>query len=213
MSSSAMAVQDAYRILYENIDKSALKDQSIAPIQWRPALNQTRMLKIGYFMTDGKYQSHPGCTRAVKETVAKLRKMGHEVIEFHSPDPERVSDLYLGLMFQDRFKRAYGALNKDVFIDSAVDGVWISALIMKCPDWIRRWIINPIGSLLTSDLPPDPIEDGTTIPPALAEIDTILRVYMGEWDKLDLDLVLTAASYMPPPLKETIGNVQLYFIS
>ena len=139
--------------------------------------------------------------------------MGHEVIEFHSPDPERVSDLYLGLMFQDRFKRAYGALNKDVFIDSAVDGVWISAVIMKCPDWIRRWIINPIASLLTSDLPPDPIEDGTTIPPALAEIDTILSVYMSEWDKLDLDLVLTAASYMPPPLKETIGNVQLYFIS
>ena len=210
MSSSAKAVQDAYKILYENIDKSALKDQSIAPVHWRPALNQTRMLKIGYFMTDGKFQSHPGCTRAVKETVAKLKKMGHEVIEFHGPDSERVSDLYLGLMFQDRFKRAYGALSKDVFIDSAVDGVWISAWIMKCPDWIRQWIINPLASLLTSDLPPDPIEDGTTIPPALAEMDTILKEYMNEWDEFNLDLVLTAASYMPPPLKEIIGNVQLF---
>ena len=46
-----------------------------------------------YFMTDGKFQSHQGCSRAVKETVAKLKKMGLEVIEFHGPDPERVSDL------------------------------------------------------------------------------------------------------------------------
>ena len=207
MSSSAQAVTDAYRILYENIEKSSLKDQSIAPVSWRQELNERKNLKIGYFMTDGKFMSHPGCTRAVKETVAKLKKMGHEVIEFHSPAPEKVSDLYLGLMFQDRFKRAYGALKKDVFIDSAVDGVWISALIMKCPDVIRKWIINPLSSLLTSDLPPDPIENGTTIPVALAERDAILMEYMKEWDDLSLDLVLTAASYMPPPIKETIGQM------
>ena len=40
-----------------------------------------KKLRIGYFMTDGKFMSHPGCTRAVKEAVAMLRKLGHTVVE------------------------------------------------------------------------------------------------------------------------------------
>ena len=32
-------------------------------------------------MTDGKFMSHPGCTRAVKEAVVMLRKLGHTVVE------------------------------------------------------------------------------------------------------------------------------------
>ena len=40
-----------------------------------------RKLKIGYYLTDGRYSPHPGCQRAVKEAVTTLRKMGHTVIE------------------------------------------------------------------------------------------------------------------------------------
>ena len=40
-----------------------------------------RKLKIGYYLSDGKFSPHPGCTRAVKEAVVTLRNMGHTVVE------------------------------------------------------------------------------------------------------------------------------------
>ena len=40
-----------------------------------------RKLKIGYYLSDGRYSPHPGCQRAVKEAVVTLRKMGHTVVE------------------------------------------------------------------------------------------------------------------------------------
>ena len=40
-----------------------------------------RKLKIGYYLTDGKFLPHPGCTRAVKEAVVTLRNLGHTVVE------------------------------------------------------------------------------------------------------------------------------------
>ena len=57
-------------------------------------------------------------------------------------------------MFQDRFKSAYEALKRDVFFDSSTDGVWATALLLKCPDFIRKWILNPLVYMLTSDIPP-----------------------------------------------------------
>ena len=41
----------------------------------------SRKLKIGYYLSDGKFSPHPGCTRAVKEAVVTLRNMGHTVVE------------------------------------------------------------------------------------------------------------------------------------
>ena len=43
-----------------------------------------RKLKIGYYLSDGKFSPHPGCTRAVKEAVVTLRNMGHTVVEVKS---------------------------------------------------------------------------------------------------------------------------------
>ena len=40
-----------------------------------------RKLTIGYYLSDGKFSPHPGCTRAVKEAVVTLRNMGHTVVE------------------------------------------------------------------------------------------------------------------------------------
>ena len=40
-----------------------------------------RRLKIGYYLSDGKFLPHPGCSRAVKEAVALLKKLGHTVVE------------------------------------------------------------------------------------------------------------------------------------
>jgi Asp-tRNA(Asn)/Glu-tRNA(Gln) amidotransferase A subunit family amidase len=40
-----------------------------------------RKLKIGFFMSDGKFLNHPGCSRAVKEAISLLKKHGHTIIE------------------------------------------------------------------------------------------------------------------------------------
>ena len=43
-----------------------------------------RKLKIGYYLSDGRYSPHPGCQRAVKEAVTTLREMGHTVVEVNT---------------------------------------------------------------------------------------------------------------------------------
>ena len=151
------ALTSAYKLLYDNVETLSNKDHNIAPIKWQQHLfdvNTKRKLRIGYYFTDGKFQPHPGCSRAVKEAVALLRQMGHTVVEFHNPPEKKIVDLYMGLLSADHLRCLKDALDKDVLMDSSITAVWLSAKILSWPDFIRAWIINPILSLVTTDLLP-----------------------------------------------------------
>jgi hypothetical protein len=45
-------------------------------------------------------------------------------------------------------------LSKDVLVDNAMNAILVSWFIMRFPDFIRSWIVNPLASLITSDLLP-----------------------------------------------------------
>ena len=54
-------------------------------------------------------------------------------------------------MFQDGFEYLKQTLNRDVFIDDAVKLLYGASFILKLPDFVRSWIINPLSSLVTSE--------------------------------------------------------------
>lgn len=56
-------------------------DPKMLPIPWRPAELKTQ-LKVAVLWNDGICQPTPPVTRALKETSEKLKKAGHDVIEW-----------------------------------------------------------------------------------------------------------------------------------
>ena len=52
----------------------------------------------------------------------------------------------------DRFVNISQVMKRDVLIDSSLDPIWLAALILKLPDFFREWIINPLASLITSEV-------------------------------------------------------------
>ncbi|CAG9537517.1 unnamed protein product [Cercopithifilaria johnstoni] len=53
-----------------------------------------RCLRIGYYIEDGFMKPVPACSRAVVQTVEKLKAAGHELVLFHLPDPENAASLF-----------------------------------------------------------------------------------------------------------------------
>lgn len=56
-------------------------DPKSLPIPWRPAEPKNK-LKIAVLWNDGICQPTPPVTRALKEVTEKLKKAGHEIIEW-----------------------------------------------------------------------------------------------------------------------------------
>jgi amidase len=56
-------------------------DPKCVPIPWRQIENK-KQLKIAVLWNDGTVIPTPPVTRALKETVEKLQKAGHEIVEW-----------------------------------------------------------------------------------------------------------------------------------
>lgn len=59
-----------------------LQDPKCLPIPWRP-VEDKKSLKIAVLWNDGVVKPTPPVTRALKETVEKLKKAGHEIVEWN----------------------------------------------------------------------------------------------------------------------------------
>ncbi|KAK3688864.1 amidase [Podospora appendiculata] len=72
-------------------------DPKCLPIPWRPTT--TKKLKVGVIWHDGMVIPTPPVTRALKETVAKLRAAGHEVIDWPAGEEHKLGESLLSRMF------------------------------------------------------------------------------------------------------------------
>ena len=62
------------------------RDSSIPPMKFNDGeYEQTKKLRIGYFVTDDWFEPCTAARRAVMETVENLKKAGHEVVPFKLP--------------------------------------------------------------------------------------------------------------------------------
>merc|ERR1712136_295275 len=104
MSSSVSALVTGFKTMY-NDEMLANIDNQIAPMPWKDHIYQsTRKLRIGYCLSDGYYEPHPGCKRAVLEATGLVEKLGHSIIKFEPPDMNEVSRLFAGCIYADKFK-------------------------------------------------------------------------------------------------------------
>ena len=206
MSSSAKALVFAWKTLLNEGDQH-LQDPSISPLKWQDDLYNPgqKKLTIGYYDTDGFFDPHPGCKRAVQEAVEKLKAKGHELVEFHAPPPE-TQEIYMGLMFADGFKNIKESMDKDVLVDNAMLALGVTHFILKCPDLVRR-VVNCLGSLITKEYFPKPCLNGDQVMSAIHRRDQVSLEYLQEMSQLGLDLILTPASLFPAPDKECIGEM------
>ena len=83
-------------------------DPQIFPIPWRSelAVPPRRPLKIGYVLDDGVVRCHPPIHRNLREMIAKLKKAGHEVVEWDSSSHRSAYfDLWLKAVLADGGQR------------------------------------------------------------------------------------------------------------
>lgn len=75
-----------------------LEDPRCLPIPWRDAKVKTR-LKIGVMWNDGVVIPTPPVRRALKETVEKLKKAGHELVDWKPDGHAEGLKIMVGLGF------------------------------------------------------------------------------------------------------------------
>ena len=76
--------------------------EGLPPVPYRdPAMPTSLRLRFGFYTFDGCIKCSPASVRAVLETVAALRAVGHEVVEFSPPDVQGGAEIYVGLTSAD----------------------------------------------------------------------------------------------------------------
>lgn len=85
------ASRSMINLVNEEIAEGKFIADYVIPLPWREAKLAPK-LKIGYWVDDGLVKTSPACARAVHESVAKLRELGHEVSEFRPPVPSMCND-------------------------------------------------------------------------------------------------------------------------
>ncbi|KAF2143565.1 uncharacterized protein K452DRAFT_246754, partial [Aplosporella prunicola CBS 121167] len=68
------------------------KDPKCLPIPWRD-VQAPKKLRVGVLWHDGVVEPHPPVRRALQETVDKLRKAGHEVVDWSCEGHKRATEL------------------------------------------------------------------------------------------------------------------------
>jgi Asp-tRNA(Asn)/Glu-tRNA(Gln) amidotransferase A subunit family amidase len=93
-------------------------------------------LKFGFYLNDNLFTTSPACQRAVKETVAALRKAGHECIELDPPDAVECMRIFVALSSAD----GYEGLLSNLDGDPAEPSLFLITLQKKLGPTLMRWI-------------------------------------------------------------------------
>ncbi|KAK0239322.1 amidase signature domain-containing protein [Armillaria nabsnona] len=84
----------------------------VPPMPYREP-NLPEKLKFGYYTSDGFFKASPANKRAVLETVAALRKQGHECIEFEPPNVHEALVTFVALSSSDSYRHMLRSLGPD----------------------------------------------------------------------------------------------------
>ncbi|GMR33966.1 hypothetical protein PMAYCL1PPCAC_04161, partial [Pristionchus mayeri] len=79
------------------------------PVRWDDALfGEGRKYQIGYYTTDGWFESTSGCARVVEEAKEILEKQGHTLVPFSPPSVPEAFRTYLACITVDGGNRYQG---------------------------------------------------------------------------------------------------------
>jgi amidase len=145
-------------------------DPKLFPIPWRKelAIPPKRPLKIAFIADDGIILPQPPIQRAVKEMVIKLRKGGHEVIEWDCTSHHSAFyDLWLKAILADGGQRCADLckLVNEPLIEGMIVGKLLNILTLEQRqeledkiwyyqrEYLQRWTESGIDALIAPVLP------------------------------------------------------------
>ncbi|KAJ4477352.1 amidase signature domain-containing protein [Lentinula aciculospora] len=123
-------------------DKTHL-DYNFVPMPYRQ-IDTLKVLKFGYYTSDGFAKASPAAARAVMETVQALKRQGHECLEIELPDVSDCLEIYLALVSADGYKRMISPLGPDPMEPSLILPVYGS----RIPSLLRKFGAWFIGTIL-----------------------------------------------------------------
>ncbi|CAB9500823.1 acid amide hydrolase 1 [Seminavis robusta] len=126
-------------------------DRNVIPLDFNEADYQdTRKLKIGYFMTDGWMDPCPTGKRAMKEAIEALKKQGHMVVPFQPPtDGWHHNRLFVGITAAEGNMRSYReGLEGEMMIPEYAPLVGVAALPNFFRPIAKLFLPKRVGHLL-----------------------------------------------------------------
>lgn len=111
------------------------KDVYMPPVKFQENLyNSEKPLKIGYYTFDGYQTASPAYQRAVRETVAVLKELGHELVPFEVPQPDHMYSIFCAGATADGGLYLMDSLANDIIPPEADIGFPVA----KLPHFIQR---------------------------------------------------------------------------
>jgi fatty acid amide hydrolase len=95
-------------------------------------------LKIGYFISDGFIEPMEAVKRGVLESVAKLKSIGAEVIEFRPPNFRLCEEIFYRILTVDGVKNFYTWLDGEKPVKQLKDMM----MMASAADWKRNAVIS-----------------------------------------------------------------------
>jgi len=206
MASSPAALEYAWRTFWncDDEDRSTCCDPTIIPMPFNEDLYKRKM-KIGFFLSDGLFESVPAVKRAVLEAVDLLKNNDYEVVAIPPPDYEKVLYLFNGLIMattEDLEKSLSWDLNS-----SATSGLRLAIFLLNTPRWIRRLLFDPLHALFTR-LPKLENKFGTAkqVYTGLEDKHELTEKYLQMMKELGVEILLCPAQNVPAPKLGVTGQ-------
>ncbi|KAJ7052233.1 amidase signature domain-containing protein [Mycena amicta] len=115
------------------------RSHTVSPILYRESKLKDK-LRFGYY-TEYYAKASPASRRAVVDTVAALRKQGHECVEVEIPTPDEAMRIYLALCSADGYKTLLSGAGSDP-VEEALQPI---SILPALPSFIRNFICWVIG--------------------------------------------------------------------
>lgn len=144
-------------------------DQHTAPVPWRRSLASLRpkRLKIAFLVDDGVMKVQPPIERAVREVVAALRDIGHEVMEWDASSHEYAYELWEKAILSDGGEGCRKKIEmtgeplvegmlvgteKDILTTSETHQLNADKYIYET-EYLERWVSSGIDAIIMPNTP------------------------------------------------------------
>ncbi|WOO83522.1 Fatty acid amide hydrolase 1 [Vanrija pseudolonga] len=186
-------------LVNEEIAEGKFLAEYVIPLPWREAKLAPK-LKIGYWVDDGLVKTSPACARAVHESVAKLRELGHDVSEFRPPIPIwQALKIFSALSSAEGYKQLLGNLGPDPMEPSmqlVTLGTRLPSFVTSLAATIVRLLLKDqlFGEIMSASKPKSAAEywDWTA-----ARNDYIEAFYKAAWEEEQYDFILSPVQAVP----------------
>ncbi|KAJ7052244.1 amidase [Mycena amicta] len=181
------------------------RSHTVSPILYsEPKL--TEKLRFGYY-TEFYVKASPASQRAVMDTVAALRKQGHECVEVEIPTPDEVMRIYVALCSADGYKTLLSGVGSDP-VEEALQPI----SILPALPWFIRNLIGWVVGFQDPQLSHLLAVNGAKSVQELFEWtvkrdDYVATFYREVWDKHQLDGIIAPMLVLPQLPRGSFSSV------